>query len=122
MKARLVLMSKYQIVDFDEVAGVPCPCGVARRALAEVEEFPATIHLTEISVDAQTHYHKHHAETYYIISCAADAQMELDGELHPIKPGMLIHIPIGVRHRAVGEMKILNIVLPKFDPVDEHFD
>lgn len=114
--------ARYRMVDFSEVPPVPCPCGVARRALADVDELPLTVHLTEISVDAQTHYHQEHAETYYIISCAADAQMELDGELFPLKPGMLVHIPIGVRHRAVGEMKILNIVLPKFDPQDEHFD
>ncbi|MCA9176494.1 MAG: cupin domain-containing protein [Planctomycetales bacterium] len=115
-------MSKPQIIDFDQVAPVGCPCGQARRALADVADFPATIHLTEISVDAQTHYHREHAETYYIIDCDADARMELDGELHPLKPGMLVHIPIGVRHRAVGAMKILNIVFPKFDPADEHFD
>lgn len=115
-------MSRHQIIDFDNVPAVPCPCGSAKRALGEVADFPATIHLTEIAVDAQTHYHRQHAETYYIIDCAEDAKMELDGELHPIRPGMLVHIPVGVRHRAVGAMKILNIVLPKFDPDDEHFD
>jgi hypothetical protein len=31
-------------------------------------------------------------------------------------------IPPGVRHRAVGRMTILNVVVPPFDPGDEWFD
>ena len=115
-------MTRYQIIDFDDVPAVKCPCGSAKRALADRTDFPATVHLTEISIDARTHFHVSHAETYFVVRCKDDAQMELDGDLHPVKPGMLIHIPPGVRHRAVGEMTILNIVLPKFDPADEHFD
>ncbi|HBN75305.1 MAG TPA: cupin [Planctomycetaceae bacterium] len=110
------------IVDLASLPGVPCPCGTARRAFADVAEFPGTIHLTEISTDAETHYHKTLTETYYILECKDDAQMELDGQLTPLKPGMCIMIPPGVRHRAIGEMKILNIVFPKFDPADEFVD
>ena len=117
---RLNLMSRHRVIDFADVPPVDCPCGTARRALADVEELPATIHLTDISIDAQSHYHLDHAETYFIVSCGDDAQMELDGELIPLKPGMLVYIPPKVRHRAVGEMQILNIVIPKFDPADEH--
>jgi mannose-6-phosphate isomerase-like protein (cupin superfamily) len=112
----------YQIVHFADIPGVPCPCGTARRAFADVADYPATVHVTEISTDAVTHYHKQHTETYYILECEPDAKMELDGELHPIRPGSCILIPPGVRHRAVGQMKIINIVIPKFDPEDEHFD
>jgi len=45
--------------------------------------------------------------------------MELDDQLLPVRPGMCIVIPPGVTHRAIGQMEILNIVLPKFDPQDE---
>jgi heat shock protein HspQ len=31
-------------------------------------------------------------------------------------------IPPMVRHRALGEMKVLIVVLPEFDPHDEWFD
>lgn len=113
---------KFQIVDFASLPGVPCPCGTAKRAFAEVEDYPATIHVTEIADDARVHYHKEHTETYYILECDADAQIQLDDERVPIKPGMCILIPPGVRHRAIGKMKIINIVFPKFDPEDEHFD
>jgi mannose-6-phosphate isomerase-like protein (cupin superfamily) len=113
---------KWKLADFADMPGVPCPCGTARRAFAEVEQYPGTIHLTEISADARLHYHKRLTETYYFLECEAGAQMQLDEELIPVHAGMCIMIPPGVRHRAVGKMKILNIVLPKFDPADEWFD
>lgn len=112
----------WRVVDLAALPGVPCPCGTARRALADVSSYPATLHLTEIREDARTHFHLEHTETYYILECEPDAQMELDGELVPLRPGMCVLIPPGVRHRAVGRMRILNFVIPKFDPADEHFD
>ena len=113
---------RYRIVDFSDIPGTPCPCGTARRAFTDVEGFPATVHVTEISADAQTHYHKRLTETYYFLECGPDAQMELDGELVAVKPGMSILIPPGTRHRAVGKMKVLILVMPKFDPADEWLD
>ncbi len=46
----------YELVRFQNVPGVPCPCGTARRAFADTEDFPGTIHVTEISADSQLHY------------------------------------------------------------------
>jgi mannose-6-phosphate isomerase-like protein (cupin superfamily) len=107
------------IVDFAELPGVPCPCGTARRAFADVPEFPSTVHVTEIREDAERHYHRHTTEVYYFLECAGDARIELDGEAVPVKPGMAVLIPPGVRHRALGEMKVLIIATPKFDSKDE---
>jgi len=115
-------MPNYQIVDFAEMPGVPCPCGTARRAFADVPDYPATVHVTEIADDARVHYHMHHTETYYILECDADAKMQLDDDVIPLKPGVSILIPPYTRHRAIGQMKIINIVFPKFDPADEFFD
>ena len=109
----------WQIVDFQKLPGVPCPCGTARRAFADVGDYPGTIHLTSISIDAQLHYHKRLTETYYFLDCGPDARMQLDDEIIPVRPGMCIMIPPGVRHRALGKMTVLNIVFPKFDPTDE---
>src|SRR5579863_4248088 len=108
--------TRYHVADFSQIAGVPCPCGTARRAFGDVAEFPATIHVTEISADAQRHYHKRLTETYFILECEAGARMELDDDVIAVKPGMSVLIPPGVRHRAVGRMKVLIVVLPKFDP------
>ncbi|MFL2869649.1 MAG: cupin domain-containing protein [Pirellulaceae bacterium] len=114
--------SGYEIADFAEIPDTPCPCGTARRAFSNVEDFPATVHVTEISVDAQKHYHKTLTETYFFLECGDDAKMELDDEIIPVHPGMSIMIRPGTRHRALGEMKVLIMVLPKFDPADEWFD
>jgi mannose-6-phosphate isomerase-like protein (cupin superfamily) len=113
---------RYRVVDFATVPKVACPCGIARRAFANVAEFPGTIHVTEISADARVHYHRRLTETYLVLECGAGARMELDGELIPVNAGTCIFIPPGVRHRAVGPMKVLIFVLPKFDPADEWFD
>ncbi len=113
---------RYQIVDFAEIPGVPCPCGTAHRAFHDVEGFPGTIHVTDISEDAALHYHKQLTETYYFLECGGDARMQLDDEIVAVKPGMCIMIPPGVRHRAIGKMKVLIVVFPKFDPADEWVD
>jgi mannose-6-phosphate isomerase-like protein (cupin superfamily) len=116
-------MSKgYEIADFSQIVGVPCPCGTARRAFGDVADFPATVHVTEISTDAKLHYHKRHTETYYILECADDAQMQLDNEFVQLRPGLCVLIRPGVRHRAIGPMKVLIIAMPKFDAEDEWTD
>jgi mannose-6-phosphate isomerase-like protein (cupin superfamily) len=112
----------YEIVDFANVAGVPCPCGVARRAFADVADFPGTVHITEISTEARVHYHKRLTETYYFLECGPEAAMQLDDQTISVHPGMCILIRPGVRHRAVGKMRVLIVVFPKFDPEDEWFD
>lgn len=111
-----------EVVDFADVPPVDCPCGVARRAFADVEDFPGTLHVTEISEDAKLHYHKTLTETYYFLECESDAQMQLDGQTIDVRPGMSVMIRPGVRHKAIGRMKVLIVVLPKFDPQDEWFD
>jgi mannose-6-phosphate isomerase-like protein (cupin superfamily) len=112
----------YEIADFAEIPGVACPCGTARRAFADVPDFPATIHVTEISAEARLHYHKNLTETYFFLECGEGAQMQLGEDLIPVHPGLCILVRPGVRHRAVGRMKVLIVVLPKFDPTDEWFD
>ena len=70
-------------------------CGQARRAFVDVPDFPGTVHRTEITVDAKTHYHNRLTETYYILECEAGAKMDLDGRLIPVKPGTCILIRTG---------------------------
>ncbi len=110
------------IVDLLSLPGVDCPCGVARRAFADRDDFPGTIHLTQIHTEAREHYHHDHTEAYIVLQCDADAAIELDGTSVPVHPLMTILIPPGVRHRAVGQMQVLIVCTPNFDPADEHFD
>ncbi len=113
---------RWHLADFAEIEGVPCPCGTARRAFADVAEFPGTLHVTEIAADAKLHYHREHTETYFFVECDEGAAMQLDDETVPVRAGTSIVIPPGVRHRAVGTMKVLIVCLPEFDPADEWFD
>ena len=113
---------RWKFADFSAIPPVPCPCGQARRAFNGVPEFPGTIHITEISEDAKRHYHRTLTETYVFLECQPDAMMELDGEVIPVKAYQSIVIPPLVKHRAIGKMKVLIVVLPEFDPADEWFD
>lgn len=115
-------LRSYEIVNFNTLEGVPCPCGVARRAFSDSMDFPATVHITDISVNARLHYHSRITEMYYFLECEPGAQMQLDEEFVPVQPGTAILIRPGTRHRAVGKMKVLIVAIPKFDPSDEWED
>ena len=112
-------MTSYRVVDFQALPAVACPCGSARRALADEPAFPGTLHVTTVQGAALKHFHRHHTETYYILKAAAGSWIELDGDQVEIRPGMAIVIPPGVAHRIVGDVELLNIVVPNFDPSDE---
>ena len=111
--------TRYRMVRFGEVPGTPCPCGTAHRAFDDFAEFPATVHVTEISADAKLHFHRRLTETYYFLECEPGAQMQLDDDVVDVATGTCIVIPPGVRHRAIGRMKVLLFVTPKFDATDE---
>ena len=111
-----------QLVDLRSLPAIDCPCGEARRAFYDYGDFPATVHLTSIHTDAQVHYHRRQTEVYVILRCQSDAAIELDGQKLPLKEGVAVLIPPGVRHRAIGEMEVIVFCTPKFDPADEFFD
>lgn len=79
-----------------------------------------SVHLVEISREARTHYHKHLTEIYVILD--GEGHLELDGQKIEVRPMSAVMIKPGCRHRAVGRLKILNLVIPKFDAADEWFD
>src|SRR4051812_37786983 len=106
----------HAMADLTAIPPVRCPCGWARRAFGDVAGAPASLHRVEIQADARAHYHRDHTEMYYVLECDAGAAVELDGGRVPVRPGVAVLIPPGVRHRAVGRMTILNVVVPPFDP------
>jgi mannose-6-phosphate isomerase-like protein (cupin superfamily) len=112
----------YQIIDFHQLPPINCPCGTARRSLMSDASVPYSLHLTDISLDAKTHYHRQTTETYLFLECDADARLELDGEQIEVRPLTAVVIYPGTRHRAVGRMKVAIIASPKFDPNDEWLD
>jgi mannose-6-phosphate isomerase-like protein (cupin superfamily) len=111
---------RYAIAQLDQIPPVPCPCGQARRAFAEEGDGLATMHLTDITADAVTHYHRRMTEIYLVLE--GTGEIELDGERFPVKPLTAIFIKPGCRHRAIGNLRIVNVPIPAFDPADEFFD
>jgi mannose-6-phosphate isomerase-like protein (cupin superfamily) len=111
---------RFEIVRPAELPAVACPCGETRRAFVDDPDRVASLHVVDISAEAQTHYHKRLTEIYYILEGAGE--MELDGERHAVRPGDAILIKPGCRHRAIGKLKVLNVPIPAFDPADEWFD
>jgi hypothetical protein len=67
--------TRYRMVRFSELSGVECPCGIAHRAFHDFPEFPGTVHVTDISIDAKLHYHRKLTETYYFLECEPGARM-----------------------------------------------
>jgi mannose-6-phosphate isomerase-like protein (cupin superfamily) len=109
----------YLVSQLDELPGQPCPCGTTRRGFLSPENTVASVHQVEIKTDARCHYHKHMTEIYVILEGVG--HLELDGDLVPVRPMTSVMIRPGCRHRAIGQLKILNIAIPKFDPADEWF-
>ncbi len=113
-------MPRYHIAQLDELPAVDCPCGQARRAFGEVDQAPASVHLTDIDTEARTHYHRKMTEVYVVLE--GEGEIEVDGERFPVKPLTAIMIRPGCRHRAIGRLRIINIPMPPFDAADEWFD
>ena len=113
-------MANYMIANFDDIDAVKCPCGFSRRAFLSPDNPTATMHVVDIQQDARVHYQKKLTEIYFVLE--GEGQMELDGKIVPVKPYTAIFIKPGCRHRAVGKMRILNIVIPPFNAEDEWFD
>lgn len=113
-------MAGYLIAQLDDLDPVKCPCGLARRAFATPENSVATVHQVDIQSDARTHYHKRMTEIYIVLE--GEGHIELDGKALALRPMTAVMIWPGCRHRASGRLRILNIVIPAFDPTDEWFD
>ncbi|HZZ70678.1 MAG TPA: cupin domain-containing protein [Pirellulales bacterium] len=110
----------YRLAQLDELPATACPCGTTRRAFSAPDNPVATMHLLDVKVDAQVHYHQNLTEIYLVL--AGTGHLELDGELVPVKPLTAILIKPGCRHRAIGKLQIINVPIPAFDPADEWFD
>ena len=113
-------MKKYYIEQLDEAVPTKCSCGSARRAFMYPDNPVASVHMVDISKNSRTHYHKEHTEIYLILE--GEGYLELDGDLIPVKPMTYVLIKPDCRHRAIGEMRIINIPIPSYDPDDEWFD
>ncbi|HUU12048.1 MAG TPA: cupin domain-containing protein [Phycisphaerae bacterium] len=113
-------MANYLVAQLDALEASPCPCGSSRRAFVGPDNPTASVHLVEIAAQTQVHWHRKMTEVYVVLE--GEGHVELDGERVPVRPMTAVMIRPGCRHRAVGRLKILNVVIPPFDPADEYAD
>jgi len=83
---------------------VPCPCGESHRFFTAEDGGALGLHVTSIS-GADPHYHEEITEVYYVLE--GKGQIELDDEIHEVRPGTVILIPPKVVHRGIGDFKVI---------------
>lgn len=68
---------------------------------------------------AKAHYHKRSTELYYVVE--GGGTVTLDGVVHEVTRGSLVHIPPGVVHGAQGRMRVLVVGIPDIAD-DDYFE
>ena len=84
-------------------------CGQIRPLVEEADGAAAEIHHVEIQ-DAKLHYHAQTDEFYYIIG--GTGTMVLDDDEIELHQGVVVYVPRGVKHKAVGRLTILTVYIP----------
>jgi mannose-6-phosphate isomerase-like protein (cupin superfamily) len=85
-------------------------CGQIRCLIEEKDGAAGEVHHVQIH-DAKLHYHARTDEFYYIIS--GRGKMILDDDEIEVQEGVVVYIPRGVKHKAVGNLTVLTICIPR---------
>jgi mannose-6-phosphate isomerase-like protein (cupin superfamily) len=85
-------------------------CGQIRCLVEEKDQAAAEVQIVEIT-DAKLHYHEQTDEFYYII--AGEGRMRLDDDEIELHPGVVVYVPRGTKHKAMGNLKVLTICIPR---------
>jgi mannose-6-phosphate isomerase-like protein (cupin superfamily) len=84
-------------------------CGEIRCLIEEKDAAAAEIHRVEID-DAKLHYHARTDEFYYVID--GQGSMILDDEEIELHQGVVVYVPRGTKHKAIGKLTVLTICIP----------
>jgi mannose-6-phosphate isomerase-like protein (cupin superfamily) len=84
-------------------------CGQIRPLIEERDEAAAEVHHVEID-HAKLHYHAKTDEIYYVIK--GSGSMVLDDEEIELHEGVVVYVPRGVKHKAVGKLTVLTVCIP----------
>ena len=85
-------------------------CGQIRPLIEETDGAAAEVHHVEIH-DAKLHYHEQTDEFYYVIG--GQGTMVLDDEEIEVHEGVVVYVPRGVKHKAVGKLTVLTVCIPR---------
>lgn len=101
---------KYLRRDPAEVEPWAETCGQIRPLIEERDGAEAEVHHVKID-HAMLHYHAKTDEIYYII--AGEGKMVLDDDEVDVHAGMVVYVPRGTRHKAVGDLTVLTVCIPR---------
>ena len=76
-------------------------CGQIRPLIEEADRAAAEVHHVEID-RAKLHYHERTDEFYYVID--GHGSMILDDETIELHQGVVVYVPRGVQHKAIGKL------------------
>ena len=85
-------------------------CGQIRCLIEEKDGAAGEVHHVEIQ-DARLHYHERTDEVYCVIG--GHGTMVLDGEEIELHEGVVVYVPRGVKHKAVGRLTVLTVCIPR---------
>ena len=85
-------------------------CGAIRCLIEEADGAAAEVHHVEIQ-DAKLHYHERTDEIYYVID--GEGSMVLDDEEIELHQGVVVYVPRGMKHKAVGKLTVLTVCIPR---------
>ena len=85
-------------------------CGQIRCLVEEQDGAAAEVHHVQIH-DAKLHYHAHTDEFYYVID--GQGTMILDDEVIELHQGVVVYVPRGVKHKAIGNLTVLTVCIPR---------
>ena len=85
-------------------------CGQIRPLVEERDGAAAEVHMVEID-HAKLHFHARTDEFYYVI--AGTGTMQLDDEQIELHPGVVVYVPRGVKHKAIGKLTVLTVCIPR---------
>ena len=92
-------------------------CGEIRCLVEEADGAAAEVHYVKID-DAKLHYHSRTDEFYYVIDGAGT--MILDDEKIELHKGVVVYVPRGVKHKAIGDLTVLTVCIPRGVLADVH--
>ena len=84
-------------------------CGLIRPLIEEDHQAAGEVHHLEIT-DAKLHYHERTDEFYYVLG--GRGRMTLDDAEIELHEGVVVYVPRGVRHKAVGRLTVLTVCIP----------
>ena len=85
-------------------------CGAIRCMIEEADGAAGEIHHVKIR-DAKLHYHENTDEFYYVID--GQGSMILDEEEIELHRGVVVYVPRGIKHKAIGDLTVLTICIPR---------